>query len=112
MINVMKKPLNKIIPFPDTPFLIYFQPVCQPRLMPKTVFIHRDTCYPADIRWARQEINCALYKHMEILILETWWAELPYTLKRWCVKQGARIVLCKTLREAMNSADVKWLKAG
>jgi hypothetical protein len=104
----MKKPLNKIIPIENIPYSIFHQPIAQPRLLPKTVFIHRDTAFPADVIYARQAIAHALHRHYEIVMLETFWRDLPATLKRWCVKMGARIVLCQGYREAWNSADVKW----
>jgi hypothetical protein len=92
------------------PFVVYHNPhPVQPRLMPQRIFIHRDTAFPRDVQYARAAIQHALYQHCEIVLVETWWHDLPHTLKRWCVKEGARIVLCGSVKEAWNSSDIRWV---
>lgn len=94
------------------PYRVYHQPLCQLRLLPRVMLIYRPTAFPQDVTYARSAFGHALYWHYEVVTVETWWAELPATFKRWVLREGMRVVLCGTLKEARNSADVRWGLAG
>jgi hypothetical protein len=107
--KTMPKSKPTIAPNPTHyPYLIYYNPrPVQQRLMPQTILIYRPTCTLQDEWFARSAVLFAAYHHMHIVTLNKWQG-VPGIVRREAAQHGVKVILCKTLREAWNSADVRW----
>ena len=107
----MMKPV--IAPDPKyLPQIIYHNPYpVQLRLLARTILIYRPTITTEDYLYAFHAVGYAAYWHLDIVTLNKWQG-VPGVVRARAKDLGVKVVLCRTLKEALNSSDIKNWKAG
>jgi hypothetical protein len=96
---------------PDCPYLLYrdSRPAVQMRLLAQTLLIYRPTITTEDYLYIQRAVLYAAYWHLEIVTLDKW-SGAAGIVRALAKQHGVKVVLCKTLKQAINSADLKDFK--